>query len=199
MTKLRNQIITVSVLGVGVLILLAGVLVDIRPALAQTSNTCAAGTAVPDPDNNPGLVSDCEALLAGRDTLAGDATLNWSVDVPIADWDGVTVSGSPERVTELDLSSKGLNGEIPPELGSLNSLRGLTLNYNSLGGVIPAELGNLSNLVSLMAWRNELTGNIPVELGNLSELNWLALDNNQLSGEIPAELGKLTNLIVLSL
>ena len=52
MKKLRNQIITVSVLGVGVLILLAGVLVDIRPALAQTSNTCATGTAVPDPANN---------------------------------------------------------------------------------------------------------------------------------------------------
>ena len=63
MTKLRNQIATVSALAVVALILLAGVLVTIRPALAQTSNTCAAGTAVPDPDNNPGLVSDCEALL----------------------------------------------------------------------------------------------------------------------------------------
>ena len=73
MKKLRNQIITVSVLGVGVLILLAGVLVDIRPALAQTSNTCATGTAIPDPANNPGLVSDCEALLASRDALAGTA------------------------------------------------------------------------------------------------------------------------------
>ena len=124
MTKLRNQIATVSALAVVALILLAGVLVAIRPAIAQstTTATCATGTAVPNPTNNPGLVSDCEALLAGRDTLAGDATLNWSVDVPIADWDGVTVSGSPERVTELDLSSKGLNGEIPPELGSLNSL-----------------------------------------------------------------------------
>ena len=107
MTKLRNQIATVSALAVVALILLAGVLVTIRPALAQTSNTCPAGTAVPDPDNNPGLVSDCEALLAGRDTLAGDATLNWSVDVPIADWDGVTVSGSPERVTEWTFRVKG--------------------------------------------------------------------------------------------
>ena len=40
MTKLRNQIATVSALAVVALILLAGVLVTIRPALAQTSNTC---------------------------------------------------------------------------------------------------------------------------------------------------------------
>ena len=140
MTKLRNQIITVSVLGVGVLILLAGVLVDIRPALAQTSNTCAAGTAVPDPDNNPGLVSD----------WAGDATLNWSVDVPIADWDGVTVSGSPERVTELDLSSKGLNGEI----GRCSHRDGVmsgsperrSWTFQGLNGEIPPELGSLNSL-----------------------------------------------------
>ena len=33
---------------------------------------CSTGSAVPDAANNPGLVSDCEALLASRDTLAGD-------------------------------------------------------------------------------------------------------------------------------
>ena len=38
------------------------------PVTAQTSH-CANGIAVPDPANNPGLVSDCEALLAARDTL----------------------------------------------------------------------------------------------------------------------------------
>ena len=37
-------------------------------AAAQTSD-CTSGIAVPDPTNNPGLVSDCEALLAARDTL----------------------------------------------------------------------------------------------------------------------------------
>ena len=47
---------------------------------------CSNGTSVPDPDNNPGLVSDCEALLASRGHVGGDATLNWSADTPIADW-----------------------------------------------------------------------------------------------------------------
>ena len=51
----------------------------------SASSDCATGGAVADADNNPGLVSDCEALLASRDTLAGSATLNWSADTPIAD------------------------------------------------------------------------------------------------------------------
>ena len=58
---------------------------------------------MPDPASNPGLVSDCEALLASRDTLAGTATLNWSADTPIADWDGITLEGTPQRVTKLSL------------------------------------------------------------------------------------------------
>ena len=95
MTRLRNRTGILSVLTVGALFLLAGIIVTIRPALAQngTTPTCSTGTAVPDPTNNPGLVSDCEALLAARDTLAGDATLNWSADTPIADWDGITLEG----------------------------------------------------------------------------------------------------------
>ena len=105
MTRLRNRTGILSVLTVGALFLLAGIIVTIRPALAQngTTPTCSSGTAVPDPTNNPGLVSDCEALLASRDTLAGDATLNWSADTPIADWDGITLEGTPQRVTELQL------------------------------------------------------------------------------------------------
>ena len=61
---------------------------------------CSNGNAVPAPANNPGLVSDCEALLASRDTLAGDATLNWSADTPIGEWDGVVIDGALRRVTE---------------------------------------------------------------------------------------------------
>ena len=41
---------------------------------------------MPDAANNPGLVSDCEALLAAREALVGttgNAELNWSADTPI--------------------------------------------------------------------------------------------------------------------
>ena len=43
-----------------------------------TTSDCATGTAVVDATNNPGLVSDCNALLAARRALVGSAPLNWS-------------------------------------------------------------------------------------------------------------------------
>ena len=38
--------------------------------------SCAAGKEVAEPDNNPGLVSDCTALLAARDNLTGGSGLD---------------------------------------------------------------------------------------------------------------------------
>ena len=190
---------------------------------SMTLNACATGGAVSDPAGEPGLVSDCVALLSARDTLAGGATLNWSEGTLIQDWDGVTVGGTPRRVTEirlflkqlsgtipaelgslsnlmgLDLGSNQLSGTIPAELGSLSNLEWLFLDGNRLSGTIPAELGGLSNLAVLYLSGNELSGTIPVELGSLSNLTWLVLDGNQLSGTIPAELGSLSNLTVLEL
>ena len=184
-------------------------------------SSCATGGAV---SGNPGLVSDCEALLASRDTLAGTALpLNWSAARPIAEWDGVTISGTPQRVTGLDLLDKGLTGTIPAQLGRLSSLQVLRLNGNQLTGEIPTQLGSLSNLqelhlsdnqltgeipselrslanlTGLWLYDNELTGEIPSELGSLANLGELSLDGNQLSGEIPSELGSLANLGELSL
>ena len=187
------------------------------------SGACSAGVAVEDPDANPGLVSDCEALISARDTLAGDATLLWSTDVPMDLWPGITVDGDPSRVTivslldhgltgeipaelgsldgliELQLGLNELTGQIPPELGNLESLEVLHLWYNRLEGEIPASLGSLSNLTRMHIWANSLTGAIPSQLCNLSGLEELHLDHNLLSGQIPQELGDLENLAELYL
>ena len=159
---------------------------------------CVIGTAVPDATNT-GLIADCETLLASRDTLAGTATLNWSADAPIASWDGVTISGAPLRVTKLLLVDKGLNGEIPEEIGTLTGLREINLFLNQLTGELPSTLGDLSNMNSLTISWNTLTGDVPDELGNLSSLRWLDLSWNELTGQIPTELGSLTNLVHLAL
>ena len=160
---------------------------------------CATGRAVVDATDNPGLVSDCEALLASRDTLAGDATLDWSADTPIAGWDGITLGGTPERVTQLRLIRRGLTGALPSELGSLTNLRMLVLWGNLLTGAIPSELGNLANLKGLSLRHNELSGAIPTELGGLANLERLYLDSNDLSGAIPTELASLVSLQLLDL
>ena len=144
--------------------------------------------------NNTGIASDCRVLLAARDSLAGSATLNWSANIPVDQWEGVALGDTPLRVTGLRLPAKALTGQIPAEIGSLTNLRMLSLWGNQLTGTIPAELGNLANLESLdLSW-NQLTGTIPAELGNLANLESLDLGWNQLTGTIPAELGNLANL-----
>ena len=149
---------------------------DGPPAQPPRVPACANGTAVTDPGTNRGLVHDCEALLAAKDTLRCTATLDWSADQAITSWEGITTSRTPSRVAEVNLSSEDLSGSIPPALGTLFELTTLDLSMNALTGEIPAELGWLSNLEELRLSGNSLTGCTPVALrdvatNDLSSLN----------------------------
>ena len=155
--------------------------------------SCSGGYVVADPASNPGLVSDCETLMDIRDSLAGEAYLNWDSDIPIEKWGLVGLGGSPPRVTLL-YSDGYISGSIPPELGDLTHLEELILIESRLTGSIPAELGKLSNLRVLNLGGNQLTGSIPSELSKLANLETLILGANQLTGSIPPELGNLPNL-----
>ena len=157
------------------------------PLLASCSN----GVAVPSPEYNPGLVSDCVALMAAKDALSGGASLNWDYAEPIYYWDGVFISGVPSRVRKLHLTSSGLEGSIPPQLGGLDGLARLSLSGNRLAGPIPPELGDLANLEELWLRDNRLSGSVPPELGNLSELDLIRLGGNQLTGCLPASLRRI--------
>ena len=164
--------------------------------------TVAIGTgscvgAVADP-NNEGLVSDCEALLAARDVLAspnadGEPGLNWSPDTTLAEWEGVTLRGTPARVAWLNIRGGDLGGSLPAELSRLSNLSYLNLRNNGLSGPIPTELGNLTNLRYLGLNNNELTGPIP-DLSGMTHLEQLYLSNNDLSGKMPDWMGTLTKL-----
>ena len=155
------------------------------------SSRCVTGGAVTDRANT-GLIHDCEALLEGRDTLAGIGSLDWSSDAPMTEWLGVTVDGDSMRVTRLDLRDGNLSGRLPAALGRLISLESLLLNRNELTGSIPASLGDLSSLVVLNLHTNMLTGDIP-NLGMLS-LEKLYLSNNRLTGNVPAWLNGMTGM-----
>ena len=173
----------------------------------RLTTQCSNGIAVLNPASNPGLVSDCAILLAARDTIIGDAEdadrLNWSADIGIHRWNDVRIGrlndASEFRVTALMLWRDKLSGTIPPELGSLASLRRLELESTQLTGAIPPEIGNLANLETLVLTDNQLTGTIPPEISNLANLKWLELSHNQLTGAIPPELGNLTSLLGLDL
>ena len=130
--------------------------------------SCASGIAVPDATTNAELVEDCAHLLALRDTLEGAPALNWSAAKAMTTWRGVTVSGTPQRVTKLELSNSGLTGELTGLLGNLTGLTELRLDGNALTGGIPSRLGQLSALTHLYLSGNALTGCVPATLRTVS-------------------------------
>ena len=181
------------------------------PVFLEVATTTPAGEAAgekkPGPVYRPGVATtptptpagspdwDRDALVALYNATGGpdwNDNTNWLSDAPLREWFGVQTDWASGRVNWLRLSSNGLYGEIPPELGNLTGLQSLYLTDNRLRGEIPPELGNLGG--------NDLTGEISPELGNLYSLESLDLSWNRLSGEIPPELGILLfNLDQLSI
>ena len=161
---------------------------------------CAAGTAVPKPAANPGLVQDCETLLVVQAQLAGVGRLGWTTDRPLKEWEGVLLGDpqlevyrTPLRVRRLRLYGGGLRAEIPPALGALTELEILSLSWNKLSGAIPPELGALTKLKHLNLVENNVSGAIPPELGQLANLEGLFLSGNRLSGCIPPALHRVSD------
>ena len=177
----------------------AGGLLLAGASIGTAETDCATGPAVADPHDNPGLLADCRALLAANERWTGVGGLNWSPQLRLAEWDGVTVDASGMRVTHVSLAWQRLEGGIPVELGRLSELERLDLAHNRLSGSIPAALAALADLELLDLSHNELSGAIPGELGQLADLETLDLAGNGLTGSIPGELGNLADLEVLDL
>lgn len=128
----------VTVLGVG------------ATASAQVEHdSCSGAPAVSNSTTNTGLIADCDILLAAKPILIGDktqATLNWSPDVAMFGWDGITIDRTFGHVADISLSSNDsvsdneLSGSIPPELDNLTKLEAFGLSGNDLSGCIPLGL-----------------------------------------------------------
>lgn len=173
--------------------------VEIRVNPAPSPPTCASGIAVPNPQDNPGLVNDCRILLEAREVLVGRTWLNWSAEAPLEQWEAIELGGTPRRVLAIEIRGPHGGGRIPPELGGLTALRRLVISDNRSWGPIPSELGQLSELRELDLSYNAFSEAIPPELGQLTNLMTLNLAVNRLAGQVPAELAQLANLRVLQL
>ena len=126
----------------------------------------------------------------------------------------------------LDLSGNQLRGEVPLEVGNLDSLEYLYLNDNRLWGSIPGDAGrggrpvhdklvhlNVSGngfsggVPSRLSTRlravdfsgNELSGSVPSSLVLSLGLEHLDLSGNKFSGELPASVANMDNLKFLYL
>jgi len=115
-------------------------------------------------------ISNRWVLLQVYSALGGDdwvQNTNWGSYKPLDRWHGVSTDFSGD-VVGLLLSSNGLSGPIPSELGNLENLQALLLSSNDLSGPIPSELGNLESLEYLMIDNTLLSGRLPRELIGVS-------------------------------
>lgn len=115
-------------------------------------------------------------------------------------WWGVVCDAGQNHVVEINLSSNGLVGSVPPILNQLPELVVLDLWANTLTGTIPASIGSLSQLQELkLGYGGTISGSIPPEIGNLTSLTHLDINDHELTGDIPLSIFALANLEHLDL
>ena len=170
-----------------------GVLAAGSFATAAPEPSCADG-AVGNTVADAALLVECNVQVGLADVLvgAGAGSLNWSSTLDIAQWDGVTVAGTPRRVAKLDLANKELAGELPARLVNLEELTELRLNGNNLGGRIPSELGLLRKLTHLYVAGNSFEGCYPPHWDDIANNDLAELDLP--SCAIPYDLRTTTGL-----
>ena len=123
-----------------------------QAAHAQTPSPCTNGIVMPDPEDNPGFVADCEALWEIREALDLETIApryNWSADRPLRRWFNVSIGPNSTRVYRLGLLGEDIRGEIPPAIGGLAGLLDLEFALNQMSGEVPKEIGNLALLERL--------------------------------------------------
>ncbi|MBN1924269.1 MAG: T9SS type A sorting domain-containing protein [Prolixibacteraceae bacterium] len=114
-------------------------------------------------------------------------------------WYGITLDGSGQRVSKVDLFSNLLNGTLPFEIGNLTKATHIRLQNNQLTDTLPDEICDLESLTNLQLQNNQLEGPLPDSIGLLTALTTLYLNSNQFSGGIPPSIGQLVNLDYLQM
>ena len=109
-------------------------------------------------ENPSAIYNALLALYNATDGPNWDNQEKWlSSTTPIEDWYGITLNGVD---LEIDLSSNGLNGELPAEIDDLSGLTVFNLSSNELTGAIP-DLSSLTALKTLDLDSNSLSGSHP--------------------------------------
>ena len=137
--------------------------------------------------------SDRAALEAFYHATGGDDwtnNTNWLSDVPLGEWYGVRTKENG-RVDNLSLRSNNLTGQIPADIGLLDSLFILSLNDGTLTGPIPPAIGRLRRLRDLNLGGTGVNGPLPPEMGNMTGLDYVYLSGTRLSGPLPETLANL--------
>uniref|UniRef100_A0A0E0BFW6 Receptor kinase-like protein Xa21 n=1 Tax=Oryza glumipatula TaxID=40148 RepID=A0A0E0BFW6_9ORYZ len=146
--------------------------------------------------------TDRLSLLEFKKAISMDpqqALMSWNDSNYFCSWEGVLCRvKTPHRVISLNLTNRGLVGQISPALGNMTFLKFLSLSTNSFTGEIHLSLGHLHRLETLDLSNNTLQGDIP-DFTNCSNLKSLWLSRNHLVGQFNSNFPpRLQDLILAS-
>ncbi|KAL9233937.1 hypothetical protein vseg_008869 [Gypsophila vaccaria] len=120
-------------------------------------------------------------------------------DIAACSWSGVSCNNNSTMVVGLDLSGKGLSGELSgKQFHVFADLVTLNLSHNQFSGMFPGLVFNLTNLRSLDISRNSFTGHFPNGVSGLKKLVVLNAFSNSFSGELPADISQIESLKVVN-
>ncbi|KAL3652572.1 Phytosulfokine receptor 2 [Castilleja foliolosa] len=119
--------------------------------------------------------------------INGSIKSTWSNVSDCCDWDGVVCDNNVHKVTELNLSRKGLMGNIPESVSKLDRLEILDLSHNKLVGPVIGPISHLKSIRSLNLSRNSFTGNLSDFFGIFPNLVALNISDNLFTGQLSSQ------------
>jgi len=114
-------------------------------------------------------------MMSLRSLLLGNNNLNTNVTA--------VLENLPVGIAQLNISTCGLTGSIPPSIGSFFVMQSMDLSNNSIAGEIPSTMSNMVYIKQLNLQLNALSGSM-VDLNNVGGLLALNISSNYLNGTL---------------
>ncbi|XBI45474.1 hypothetical protein VPH35_109934 [Triticum aestivum] len=138
-------------------------------------------------------------FLAGL-SQGGGLAASWQHRTDCCQWEGIAC-GQDRTITDVLLSSKGLEGHVSESLGNLTRLQHLNLSHNSLSGGLPLELLSSSSILVFDISYNQFNGTLQELPASTPArpLKVLNISSNFFTGQFPSTTWKgMENLVTLN-
>lgn len=136
----------------------------------------------------------CDGTFLQRYLLA---VHSYSYKIPLDDyhkkttceWEGIQCDETNKFVTEMDLSNRGLNGKMLPEIGLLTRLEKIDLSNNNLTGEYPSGLFKNTPFLKVFDISfNKIEGRLPKKVFEAKQIHYIDISNNLFTDGIPSDM-----------